>query len=72
VIAVRGIMGEITWYYPDSVDEAVSLISNEGVIAHGGGTSILRGSMKKFLGFQSIILPLPGRYWRRIKEERLK
>ena len=43
-------MSEPRWYYPDKIDEAVELISRDGVIPHSGGTGILRGSMKNVKG----------------------
>jgi len=56
-------MGEISWYYPETVDEAVSLLSREGIIAHGGGTSILRGSLKRVRGLVELSR-LPLKYHR--------
>jgi CO/xanthine dehydrogenase FAD-binding subunit len=56
-------MGEIIWFYPETVEEAVSLISREGVIVHGGGTSILRGSLKRIKGLVELSR-LPLRYHR--------
>jgi CO/xanthine dehydrogenase FAD-binding subunit len=56
-------MGEVSWYYPETVDEATSLLSREGIIAHGGGTSILRGGLKRVRGLVDLSR-LPLRYHR--------
>jgi len=56
-------MREIQWYYPTLVEEAVSLIKREGVIAHAGGTNILRGSLKRVKGLVDLS-HLPLKYHR--------
>jgi CO/xanthine dehydrogenase FAD-binding subunit len=54
-------MREITWYFPETIEEAVSLLGREGVIPHAGGTGILRGSLKRARGLVDLTR-LPLRY----------
>jgi CO/xanthine dehydrogenase FAD-binding subunit len=44
------IMQELTWYYPESLDEIPDLLGKEGVIPHGGGTGILRTNLRRTQG----------------------
>jgi CO/xanthine dehydrogenase FAD-binding subunit len=57
-------MSELQWFYPVTVEEAVELISREGVIPHGGGTGILRGNPKRIRGLVDLSR-LPLRYQRK-------
>jgi len=43
-------MRDIVWYYPESLEETSKLLSREGTIPHGGGTGILRMSMRRVRG----------------------
>ncbi len=43
-------MRDIQWYFPRSFDEVCKLLAIPGTIPHGGGTSILRGSVNKLKG----------------------
>jgi len=43
-------MRDIVWYYPESLEETRKLLSREGTIPHGGGTGILRMSMRRVRG----------------------
>ena len=43
-------MRDITWYYPETLDETRELLAHEGTIPHGGGTGILRMSMRSIRG----------------------
>ena len=38
-------MESLRWYYPESIDEALDLLSQKGTIIHGGGTFILKGAI---------------------------
>ncbi len=41
---------EIEWYFPECFDEASRLLKKEGVIPHGGGTSIRRARLGHLFG----------------------
>ena len=43
-------MQEIRWYFPKTLEEVTGLLQEEGIIPHGGGTSILKGGMKRVKG----------------------
>ncbi len=43
-------MRNIIWHYPETMDETRDLIQRDGTIPHGGGTGILRMSMRKVRG----------------------
>ena len=43
-------MKEITWYRPKQIEEVPPLLEREGIKPHGGGTWILRGSLKNIKG----------------------
>jgi CO/xanthine dehydrogenase FAD-binding subunit len=43
-------VSELAWHFPDTLQEAVGLLSRPDVHAHGGGTGILRGSLARFRG----------------------
>ncbi len=43
-------MREIRWYYPENLKQLPDLLKREGVIPHGGGTGILRGSLNHIEG----------------------
>ncbi len=47
-------MASLEWFFPDTVDEAVRLLSREGVAPHGGGTGLLRGSLRAFQGLVAL------------------
>ncbi len=47
-------MSPLEWYFPESVDEAAALITREGVVPHGGGTGLLRGSLKGYRGLVAL------------------
>lgn len=57
-------MSELQWFYPDTVEEAVELISREGIIPHGGGTGILRGNLRNIKGLVDLSR-LPLQYQRK-------
>lgn len=57
-------MAELQWFYPDTVEEVVELISRKGVIPHGGGTGILRGNLTKIRGLVDLSR-LPLQYHRK-------
>lgn len=40
-------MPEITWFYPDSVEEASEILQNTSAVPHGGGTGLLMGGLNK-------------------------
>ena len=40
-------MNDIEWYFPESIEEAATLLAQGRVAAHGGGTSLLRGASKQ-------------------------
>jgi len=49
----------LEWYYPHTIEDAVKLISQQGVILHGGGTRILKTSSKSIKGLVHVgSLPL--------------
>jgi CO/xanthine dehydrogenase FAD-binding subunit len=51
IICCKGnFMKEMTWYKPTQIEEVPSLLEREGVKPHGGGTWILRGSLKNTRG----------------------
>lgn len=43
-------MQDITWHYPETMDETCVLLQRDGTIPHGGGTGILRTSMRSVRG----------------------
>ncbi len=43
-------MGKMTWYTPETLEEVLPLLEQEGVYPHGGGTFLLMGDMKKIRG----------------------
>ncbi len=43
-------MGQIQWYYPDSLEQVPELLAREGVVPHGGGTGILLGGLNQIKG----------------------
>lgn len=43
-------MKEMTWYRPKQIEEVPPLLEREGIKPHGGGTWILRGSLKNTKG----------------------
>jgi len=43
-------MGKMTWYTPETLEEVLPLLEQEGVYPHGGGTFLLMGGMKKIRG----------------------
>jgi len=43
-------MQEIRWFYPDTASEAVSLLREDGRVAHGGGTGLKRRGLKGYTG----------------------
>ncbi|MBN2325067.1 MAG: FAD binding domain-containing protein [Spirochaetes bacterium] len=43
-------MAELTWYEPETLEEALPLLEREGVYPHGGGTFLLMGGLKKVKG----------------------
>ncbi len=47
-------MSPLEWYFPESVDEATHLIAQAGVVPHGGGTGLLRGSLKGYRGLVAL------------------
>lgn len=52
-------MKEIDWYFPKSLEEASKLLKQDGIIPHGGGTSILRSGLKNVVGLIDVgSLPL--------------
>ncbi len=52
-------MSEISWYFPRTIEEVNVLLEKDGVIPHGGGTSILRSNMKGIKGLIDLhYLPL--------------
>lgn len=46
----RGSVKEMTWYRPKQIEEVPPLLEREGIKPHGGGTWILRGSLKNTKG----------------------
>jgi len=42
--------GKLKWYYPRSLEEVTPLLRERGVAPHGGGTSLLRGSLSRLAG----------------------
>ncbi len=51
--------GKLRWYYPQSLQEVPALLRKRGVAPHGGGTSLLRGSLSKLAGLIDLsALPL--------------
>jgi CO/xanthine dehydrogenase FAD-binding subunit len=58
-------MKEVQWYFPETIEEALSLIGRDDVIPHAGGTGILRGSLKRVRGLVDLSrLPLRHHYHR--------
>ncbi|MBN1838293.1 MAG: FAD binding domain-containing protein [Spirochaetales bacterium] len=45
---------DIEWFFPHELAEVPSLLGQEGVIPHGGGTGILRGGMSQLRGLVDI------------------
>ena len=51
--------GKLKWYYPQSLEEIPALLRKRGVAPHGGGTSLLRGSLSRLAGLIDLsALPL--------------
>ena len=44
----------LEWFFPHTTEEAVKLISQQGVILHGGGTRILKTSPKSIKGLVDV------------------
>lgn len=44
----------INWYYPESLEEALSLLKKNEVIPHAGGTTILRAGNKRIRGLADL------------------
>jgi len=40
-------MPEVTWFYPDSVEEAFEIMQDTSAVPHGGGTGLLMGGLNK-------------------------
>jgi len=57
-------MNDIQWYFPSSLDEVGELLTIPGTIPHGGGTSILKGSVNKVKGLIDLS-HLPLNYFRK-------
>ena len=52
-------MKEIKWYFPENLRAVPALLKKDGVIPHGGGTGILKGSMGSVKGLIDLtLLPL--------------
>ena len=43
-------MGELIWYFPNSIEELKEIVQEEGVVVHGGGTGLLRGDIRRYKG----------------------
>ncbi len=41
-------MASLEWFFPKTLEEAAALVRREGVAPHGGGTGILRGSLRTY------------------------
>jgi CO/xanthine dehydrogenase FAD-binding subunit len=51
--------GELRWYFPGSLEEVPELLQKSGVVPHGGGTTLLRGSLARLEGLIDLsALPL--------------
>ncbi|MBP7867712.1 MAG: FAD binding domain-containing protein [Acidobacteria bacterium] len=58
-------MEEITWHYPDNIEEAAELVARKGLIPHGGGLGILMGgAAERVAGFVDLSR-LPIRHFQR-------
>lgn len=44
----------LEWFFPHTIEEAVKLIAEQGVILHGGGTRILKTSPKSIKGLVDV------------------
>ncbi len=47
-------MSPLQWHFPTTLEEAAELVTREGVAPHGGGTGLLRGSLKGLKGLVAL------------------
>lgn len=43
-------MNMVQWYFPETIDEAASLLGRERTVPHGGGTSLVKSGIGSFAG----------------------
>ena len=43
-------MSTVQWYFPDTLDEAISYLGREKTVPHGGGTSLIKSGIASLEG----------------------
>jgi CO/xanthine dehydrogenase FAD-binding subunit len=47
-------VGELQWYFPETLEEVPAILAADGVVPHGGGTALLRAGLGQLAGLMDV------------------